>query len=114
MDAVEYVKQRERMCGHYVHCGDCPVGDYQGCTSLNEIPKMVPIVEKWAKAHPVKTRQDEFFNQWPDAEIGYDGLPTVAPCQLNVELLQCDSQDDCEHRGVCDKCRRDFWLKEIK
>ena len=114
MDAVEYVKQRERMCGHYVHCGDCPVGDYQGCTSLNKIPKMVPIVEKWAKAHPVKTRQDEFFNQWPDAEIGYDGLPTVAPCQLNIELLQCDSQEDCENRGVYDKCRRDFWLKEVE
>ena len=114
MDAVEYVKQRERMCGHYVHCGDCPVGDYQGCTSLNEIPKMVPIVEKWAKAHPVKTRQDEFFNQWPDAEIGYDGLPTVAPCQLNIELLQCDSQEDCENRGVCAECRRDFWLKEVE
>ena len=114
MDAVEYVKQRERMCDYYVNCGDCPVGDYQGCTSLNEIPKMVPIVEKWAKAHPVKTRQDEFFNQWPDAEIGYDGLPTVAPCQLNIELLQCESQEDCENRGVCDKCRRDFWLKEVE
>ena len=49
------------MCEHYVHCGDCPVGDYQGCTSLNEIPNLVPIVEKWAKEHPVKTRQDEFF-----------------------------------------------------
>ena len=61
MDAVEYVKQRERMCEHYVHCGDCPVGDYQGCTSLNEIPNLVPIVEQWAKEHPVKTRQDEFF-----------------------------------------------------
>ena len=114
MDAVEYVKQRERMCGHYVHCGDCPVGDYQGCTSLNEIPKMVPIVEKWAKAHPVKTRQDEFFNQWPDAEVGDDGYPSVAPCQLNIELLQCDSQEDCENRGVCNKCRRDFWLKEVE
>ena len=113
MDAVEYVKQRERMCGHYVHCGDCPVGDYQGCTSLNEIPKMVPIVEKWAKEHPVKTRQSEFLKQWPDAEIGYDGLLTIAPCQLNIELLQCDSQEDCENRGVCNKCCRDFWLKEI-
>ena len=114
MDAVEYVKQRERMCEHYVHCGDCPVGDYQGCASLNEIPKMVPIVEKWAKEHPVKTRQSEFLKMWPNAEISDDGLPTVAPCQLNIELLQCESQDDCEGRGVCDKCRRDFWLKEIE
>ena len=114
MDAVEYVKQRERMCDYYVHCGDCPVGNYEGCASLNEIPNMVPVVEKWAKEHPVKTRQSEFFNQWPDAEIGYDGLPTVAPCQLTIELLQCESQDDCEERGVCGKCRRDFWLKEVE
>ena len=76
--------------------------------------KFVETVEQWAKEHPVKTRQDEFFNQWPDAEIGYDGLPTVAPCQLNIELLQCESRKDCEDRGVCGKCRRDFWLKEVK
>ena len=114
MDAVEYVKQRERMCDYYGNCGDCPARNYEGCACLNEIPNMVPIVEQWAKAHPVKTRQDEFFNQWPDAEIGYDGLPTVAPCQLDVELLQCESQDDCEERGLCGKCRCDFWLKEIE
>lgn len=113
MDAVEYVKQRARMCDYYVNCDDCPAGNYGRCASLNEIPKMVPIVEKWAKEHPVKTRQSEFLKQWPDAEIGYDGLLTIAPCQLNIELLQCDSQEDCENRGVCNKCCRDFWLKEI-
>ena len=113
MDAVEYVKQRERMCDYYVNCGDCPVGDYEGCASLNEIPNLVPIVEKWAKEHPVKTRQSEFLKQWPDAEISDDGLPAIAPCQLNVELLQCESQKDCEHREGCGKCRCDFWLKEI-
>ena len=102
------------MCDYYVDCGDCPACDYEWCSSLNEIPNMVPIVEKWAKEHHVKTRQSEFLKKWPDAKIGDDGLPTVAPCQLNIELLQCESQDDCEGRGVCDKCRRDFWLKEIK
>lgn len=111
MDAVEYVKQRERMCDYYVNCADCPADDYGECSSLDEIPNLVSIVEKWAKEHPVKTRQSEFLKQWPDAEIGYDGLPTVAPCQLNIELLQCESQKDC---GACDKCRRDFWLKEIE
>ena len=105
MDAVEFIKQVRRM------------GKQKGeaiCFKLDEKDtEIVDQVEKWAKEHPVKTRQDEFFNQWPDAEIGYDGLPTVAPCQLNIELLQCESQEDCENRGVCDKCRRDFWLKEI-
>ena len=114
MDAVEYVKQRKRMCDCYVKCGDCPACDYEGCSSLNEIPNLVPIVEQWAKAHPEKTRQSEFLKMYPNAAIGDDGYPSVAPCQLNVELLQCESQKDCEDRGVCDKCRRDFWLKEIK
>ena len=114
MDAVEYVKQRERMCNYYTNCNDCPANDYERCDSLNEIPNLVPIVEKWVKEHPVKTRQSEFLKQWPDAEIGDDGLLSIAPCQLNVELLQCESQKDCEDRGVCDKCRCDFWLKEIE
>ena len=106
MDAVEFIKQVRRMGKQKCEAI---------CFKLEEKDtEIVEKVEQWAKEHPVKTRQDEFFNQWPDAEIGYDGLPTVAPCQLNIELLQCESQDDCENRGVCDKCRRDFWLKEIK
>ena len=106
MDAVEFIKQVRRM------------GKQKGeaiCFKLEEIDtEIVEQVEQWAKEHPVKTRQSEFLKQWPDAEIGDDGLPTVAPCQLNVELLQRESQDDCEGRGVCDKCRCDFWLKEIE
>ena len=114
MDAVEYVKQRNRMCDYYVNCGDCPAGNYEGCASLNEIPNMVPIVEKWAKEHLVKTRKNEFLKQCPDAEISDDGLPSIAPCQLDVRLIHGKSQEDCEGRGVCNKCRRDFWLKEIE
>ena len=106
MDAVEFIRQVRRM------------GKQKGeaiCFKLEEIDtEIVEQVEQWAKEYPVKTRQSEFLKQWPDAEISDDGLPAIAPCQLNIELLQCDSQDDCEGRGVCDKCRRDFWLKEIE
>ena len=106
MDAVEFIKQVRRM------------GKQKGeaiCFKLEEKDtEIVEQVEQWVKAHPVKTRQSEFLKMWPDAEIGYDGLPTVAPCHLNIELLQCESQKDCEDRGVCGKCRRDFWLKEIE
>ena len=106
MDAVEFIKQVRRM------------GKQKGeaiCFKLEEIDtEIVEQVEQWAKEHPVKTRQSEFLKQWPEAEIGNDGLPSIAPCQLNVELLQRKYQDDCEGRGVCDKCRCDFWLKEIE
>ena len=114
MDAVEYVKQRNRMCDYYVNCGDCPAGNYEGCSSLNEIPNLVPIVEKWAKEHPVKTRQSEFLKQWPDARVGDDGYPSVAPCQLYKDIEEKDENGICCKNCGCDKCRRDFWLKEIE
>ena len=114
MDAVEYVKQRERRCDYYVNCGDCPAGNYEGCASLNEIPNLVPIVEKWAKEHPEKTRQSEFLKQWPDAEIGDDGYPSVAPCQLYKDMEEKDENGVCCKNCGCGICRRDFWLKEIE
>ena len=125
MDAVEFLKEAKRYCewcknttqdGKKRLCDACYFEKLNNIFNLHPIAyhKFVEMVEQWAKEHPVKTRQDEFFKQWPDAEIGYDGLPTVAPCQLNIELLQCESQKDCEDRGVCGKCRRDFWLKEVE
>ena len=114
MDAVEYVKQRNRMCDYYVNCGDCPAGNYEGCSSLNEIPNLVPIVEQWAKEHPVKTRQSEFLKMWPDAEIGDDGYPSVAPCQLYKDMEEKDENGVCCKNCGCGICRRDFWLKEIE
>ena len=114
MDAVEYVKQRERMCDYYVNCGDCPACDYEWCSSLNGIPKMVPIVEQWVKEHHVKTRQSEFLKMWPDAEISDDGLPSVAPCQLYKDMEEKDENGVCCKNGGCAECRRDFWLKEIE
>lgn len=125
MDAVEFLKEAKRYCewcknttqdGKKRLCDACYFEKLNNIFNLHSMAyhKFVETVEQWAKEHPVKTRQSEFLKQWPDAEIGYDGLPSVAPCQLNVELIQCESQDDCKNRGVCDKCRRDFWLKEIK
>ena len=106
MDAVEFIKQVRRM------------GKQKGeaiCFKLEEIDtEIVEQVEQWAKKHPIKTRQSEFLKMWPDAEIGDDGLPSIAPCQLDVRLIHGESKKDCRYRGVCDKCRRDFWLKEIE
>ena len=114
MDAVEFLKARSRMCNDNVCEGDCPL--FYCCNDRidDNIVKLVSIVEQWAKEHPVKTRQSEFLKMWPDAKISDDGLPAIAPCQLNVLFIHGKAQKDCEDRGVCNKCRRDFWLKEIE
>ena len=110
MDAVEYVKQHERMCDYYVNCGDCPASDYEWCSCLNEIPKMVPIVEQWAKEHPVKTRQSEFLKMFPNASVGYNGTLVICPSQADTKAVaECVRSE-----RNCDKCKRDFWLKEIE
>lgn len=111
MDAVEYVKQRERMCDYYVNCNDCPASDYQECSSLNGIPKMIPIVEQWAKEHPVKTRQSELLKLFPDASVLYDEYLNICPAQLSSECRDKET-GGCYDPGMdCDKCKRDFWLK---
>ena len=117
MDAVEFLKQFHRMCSTYIYgsCIGCPASKCRcGDQFDGQEEDGVSIVEQWAKEHPVKTRQSEFLKQWPDAEIGEDGLPVVAPCQLNLELIHDGSSKDCESRGVCDECRREFWMQEVK
>lgn len=114
MDAVEFLRARRKLCNDNICEESCPL--FYCCdddTEDNRI-RQVLVVEQWAKEHPVKTRQSEFLKQWPDVEVSDDGLPSIAPCQLDVGLIHGKLQEDCEDRGVCDKCRRDFWLKEIE
>lgn len=74
----------------------------------------VKDVEEWAKNNPIKTRQNVFLEQYPDAIIGDDGFPYVAPCQLCDGLIHGESIEDCENRGLCVECRRDFWMQEVE
>ena len=113
MDAVEFLKALGRLCNNYL-CGDnCPLIDSCDDESDDGYVRKVQIVEKWAKAHPVKTRQSEFLKMWPDAEVGDDGYPSVAPCQLYKDIEEKDENGVCCKNCGCAECRRDFWLKEI-
>ena len=114
MDAVEFLKAFGRLCNNYL-CGDnCPLIDSCDDESDDGYVRKVQIVEKWAKEHLAKTRQSEFLKQWPDAEVGDDGYPSVAPCQLYKDIEEKDENGICCKNCGCDKCRRDFWLKEIE
>ena len=113
MDAVEFLKALGRLCNNYL-CGDnCPLIDICDDESDDSYVRKVQIVEQWAKAHPVKTRQSEFLKQWPDARVGGDGLPSIAPCQLYKDIEEKDENGVCCKNCGCAECRRDFWLKEI-
>ena len=114
MDAVEFLKALGRLCNNYL-CGDnCPLIDSCDDESDDSYVRKVQIVEQWAKEHPAKTRQSEFLKQWPDAEVGDDGYPSVAPCQLYKDIEEKDENGVCCKNCGCAECRRDFWLKEIE
>ena len=114
MDAVEFLKARSRMCNDNVCEGDCPL--FYCCNDRidDNMVELVSIVEQWAKEHPVKTRQSEFLKMWPDAEVGDDGYPSVAPCQLYKDMEEKNEDGVCCKNCGCGICRRDFWLKEVK
>ena len=110
MDAVEYLKALGRLCNNYL-CGDnCPLIDSCDDESDDGYVRKVQIVEKWAKEHPVKTRQSEFLKMFPNASVGYNGTLVICPSQADTKAVT-----ECVRSEInCDKCKRDFWLKEIK
>ena len=125
MDAVEFFKEAQRYCRWCKNTTQdgkkrlCEVCYFEKLNDIFDLHPMtyrefVEMVEQWAKEHPVKTRQSEFLKQWPDAEIGDDGYPSVAPCQLYKDMEEKDENGVCCKNCGCGICRRDFWLKEIE
>ena len=118
MDALEFLKERKRMCNSYDGCKGCPFGDSKcvidSTISDKDFKRIVATVEQWSKEHPRKTRQSVFLEQWPEAIISDDELPEVAPCQLCAGLIHGGSVEDCENRGLCVECRREFWMQEVE
>lgn len=118
MDALEFLKERKRMCTSYKSCDGCPLAGthcvLSYATDDEDYERIIAAVEKWSKEHPLRTRQSVFLEQYPDAIISDDELPEVAPCQLCAGLIHGESVEDCENRGLCDECRHKFWLQRLE
>lgn len=114
MDAVEFLKERRRMCNAQDGCSTCPISiacedyfvNYKYTRENTE--DMISKVEQWAKGHPVKTRQSEFLKQYPNARV-VTGVISICPYELGL-IDVCDS----EHRKLCCECCSDFWLQEVE
>ena len=71
---------------------------------------VVKEVEEWSAAHPRKTRQSVFLEQFPNAPI-YTNTHNIAldPCLVDTTLRW-----HCPTGRGCDTCRREFWMQEAK
>ena len=69
----------------------------------------VKSVEEWSAAHPCKTRQSVFLEQWPNCMMDDDDV--VGMCPRNVDKMY-------ECNGLlfagCAACRREFWMQEVE
>lgn len=113
MDAIDFMTARVRMCNYYDKCEGCPV-EYNPCGFCggSHATHLVEVVESWAAAHPLKTRQSVFLEQYPEAHIGPDGVLQV--CPVNISAAYRSSQGGCYDVNIpCSLCRKEFWLKEV-
>ena len=127
MDAVEFLKETNRMCksfndncknkdGNNFYCGlryEANKNNEEYCKEYikNHPDKAVAIVEKWVKEHPRKTRQEKFLEMFPDAQI-FEGVLKIEPCELIDSKLnseECHSYDEFGLSG-CYECRKNYWL----
>lgn len=121
MDAVKFLKERERMCDSFGECNcegceiyklrEKAVGRYT--PSCNNIVRKLPeeciaIVEKWSAEHPRKTRLQDFLEKHPAATVRQNGLPPFMPTWFGYCGKSCYS---CE-RQLTDKECWDLPLEE--
>lgn len=86
MDAVEFIKERNRMCNSMESCSQCPFNEMGYCDLDTEDPeKLVALVEQWSQEHPQKTMMQDFFEKYPNAPKRRDGAPILCPDQCGYE-----------------------------
>lgn len=107
MDAVEFLDKVDRLSKRGSTEEKMRYNDYR---TAGDNAWAVKFVEQWAAAHPVKTRQSVFLEQFPNAPI-YTNTHNVAldPCLVDTTL-----RGHCPTGRGCDICRREFWLTEVE
>lgn len=108
MDAVEFFKERRRMCLNYDECKGCPCekSDPVSCNPCtSEIEILVKIIEQWSKSHPQKTMIQDFFEKFPNAPKTENGTPrNICPSDCGY-TNEPESYIICEHfTDDCLKC----------
>lgn len=123
MDAMKFIEERNRMCKSfgnrctggpaYNACNDNPCGCAVIQESTLDATAQIAIVEKWSAAHPRKTRQSVFMEQYPETAI--DAYGVIQLCPVVISATHRDSNGDCEDpEQICVDCRREFWMQEVE
>ena len=107
MDAVKFLQERSRMYKSGAATPGIGLEDDYNPVSA------VEVVEKWAAAHPHKTRQSVFLEQYPEAKL--DGGDCLELCPCAISAANRDEYGRCAVVDTkCFTCRREFWMQEVE
>lgn len=111
MDALEFIKERNRMCRSFGgSCNGCPADKNICCSAFAWQEELVAVVEKWSRENPRRTRQSIFLEQWPNAQC-IDGILVLCPGWIDT----CFSCPIYGNNNVdCATCRHEFWSQEVE
>ena len=113
MDALEFIKERNRMCRSFGgSCNGCPADQNTCCDTFEWQEKLVTIVEEWSKENPSKTRQSIFLKQYPNARVDSQNIPYICPADAYGDTVCPRNKTD--GNVICYDCRREFWSKEVE
>lgn len=107
MDAVKFLEERKRMFKNGNPVPGLTIDANYDCE------KVVKIVEDWSAAHPQKTRQDVFLEQYPEAVTTEDGVISICPITVSAAYRNNAGGCTSPKRPQCDVCCRDFWTKVV-
>lgn len=125
MDAVKFIKERNRMCKSFCDgCKGCPASNVcedglccaVGQESTLDATAQIAMVEEWSAEHPKKrhkTRQDVFLEHYPDTQIDNNGLLSMCPAVISP-LYRGDRGECLSIPKCCADCRREFWMQEVE
>lgn len=100
MDAVKFIEERNRMCG--------TMSEVWGVDAA----QIVKNTEEWSAAHPRKTRQSVFLDNYPCARIDSQSVLYACPADVYGNNV-CQKKNDAAPI-ICYDCRREFWMQEVE
>lgn len=119
MDAVKFLKERQRMfkmAGGFEKGIDCDGASCERCAfyikqepfcleDLQDYEAMEANLEEWIAKHPAKTYQQDFLEKYPNAKLYKSGYPMVCFANLGYEEVTeeyCINTDckDCWNREM--------------
>ena len=110
---INFFVEAKRLCDSRTACRAdaankerCPLIAFCGNTfatrSAEESITAFENLQKWSDEHPKKTYAQDFFEKFPKAQSGSDGIPFV--CRKRIYGGTHPTFENCNYTGACYKC----------